>query len=110
MHCCVTAQRSMWDKHHRNWIQQHLSNNTLAKRDRSLDKRLTPVALHFLQVHGGYPKGIKIFGLSYIRTNIQGGDVTGKLLRAETQWIHRLKSVAPQSLNEDMLFTGFYKN
>lgn len=90
-------------------IQQHLSNITLAKRDRRLDKRLTPVALHFLQAYGGHPDGIRIFGLSCIKTNIRGGDLTGKLLRTETRWIHCLKSVAPLGLNEEMLFTGFYK-
>lgn len=89
--------------------QQHLSNISLAKRDDSLGKNLTSIAKHFLQEHRGNPRGSKIVGLKKIWPNPRGGDITPRLLQLETRWIHDLNSLAPAGLNEEMLFTGFYK-
>ncbi|XP_069599281.1 uncharacterized protein [Ranitomeya imitator] len=93
----------------RRQTQQHLSNISTARRDRERKKVLTSVAMHFLDVHQGNTSGFKVMGLESVRTNIRGGDITNNLLRCETKWIFNLKSLAPQGLNEEMLFTGFYK-
>lgn len=90
-------------------IQQHFSNISLARRDRQQNKTLTTVASHYLMHHGGKYNNSKIVGLDWIRATIRGGDLTPALLRSESRWIYQLNSVAPKGLNEDVLFTGFYK-
>ncbi|XP_069624214.1 uncharacterized protein [Ranitomeya imitator] len=90
-------------------IQQHLSNITTAKRDLEKGKTLTSVASHFLSTHNSQSKGIKIVGLESVPSDIRGGDITLELLRRESKWIFNLNSQTPSGLNEDMLFTGFYK-
>lgn len=89
--------------------QQHLSNISLAERDHRQGKTLTSVASHFLQEHRGKTDGIKIVGLAKAFNNIRGGDMTNKLLQMESRWIYLLNSKTPGGLNEDLLFTGFYK-
>ncbi|XP_077105060.1 uncharacterized protein LOC143759233 isoform X2 [Ranitomeya variabilis] len=89
--------------------QQHLSNISLAKRDREKGKTLTSVAAHFLEAHGSNIRGLKIMGLEGINETIRGGNLTNQLLRCESKWIYKLRSLSPVGLNEELLFTGYYK-
>lgn len=89
-------------------IQWHRFDISLAKRDESQEnKKLTSVALHFH--HHGKPEGFKVIGLDHVKLNTRGGDPIPILLRSESRWIHRLNSLVPDGMNEELLFTGFYK-
>ncbi|XP_071982900.1 peroxisomal membrane protein PMP34 isoform X2 [Engystomops pustulosus] len=90
-------------------IQQHLSTVNMAKKHFKQDKSLTSVAMHFLNFHNSYCKGIKIYGLEKIDTNIRGGNPIPLLLQKESRWIYELDTMTPTGLNEEWLFTGFYK-
>ncbi|XP_069598891.1 uncharacterized protein [Ranitomeya imitator] len=90
-------------------MQQHLSNIAMASRDQKRNKTLSSVAAHFLEKHQGLPVGFKVMGLESVSTNIRGGNITNALLRCESKWIYKLQSCTPRGLNEDLLFTGFYK-
>ncbi|XP_069615772.1 uncharacterized protein [Ranitomeya imitator] len=90
-------------------MQQHLSNIATASRDLRRDNTLSSVAAHFLEKHQGRPAGFKVMGLETVSTNIRGGNITNALLRCESKWIYKLQSCTPSGLNEDLLFTGFYK-
>ncbi|XP_069601617.1 uncharacterized protein [Ranitomeya imitator] len=90
-------------------MQQHLSNISTAQRDRDKSKTLTSVAAHFLDKHRGKTSSFKVMGLESIRMNIRGGDIHNHLLRCETKWIYELQSLSPKGLNEEFLFTGYYK-
>ncbi|XP_069612068.1 uncharacterized protein [Ranitomeya imitator] len=90
-------------------IQQHLSTITTAKKDLEKGKTLSSVASHFLSTHNSQSRGIKIVGLESVQPDIRGGDITLELLRRESKWIFNLNSQTPFGLNEDLLFTGFYK-
>ncbi|XP_069624016.1 uncharacterized protein [Ranitomeya imitator] len=90
-------------------MQQHLSNISTAKRDRDRSKTLTSVAAHFLDRHHGKTSSFKVMGLESVKMNIRGGDIHNHLLRCETKWIYELQSLAPKGLNEELLFTGYYK-
>ncbi|XP_077112541.1 uncharacterized protein LOC143767905 [Ranitomeya variabilis] len=90
-------------------IQQHFSNITTAKRDKIKGKTLTSVASHYLLEHNSLWNGTRILGLDKVPINIRGGNITSELLRRESKWIFDLNCVAPLGLNEDLLFTGFYK-
>ncbi|XP_069610646.1 isocitrate dehydrogenase [NAD] subunit gamma, mitochondrial-like [Ranitomeya imitator] len=90
-------------------IQQHFSNITTAKKDLERGKTLSSVASHFFSVHNSQYKGTRIMGLERVQSDIRGGDITLELLRRESKWIFNLNCQAPSGLNEDLLFTGFYK-
>ncbi|XP_071988310.1 uncharacterized protein [Engystomops pustulosus] len=90
-------------------IQQHFSSINMAKKHFKQDKNLTSVATHFMNFHGSQCKGVKIFGLEKIVTNIRGGDTTPILLQRESRWIYNLNSMTPTGLNEELLFSGFYR-
>ncbi|CAJ0933915.1 unnamed protein product [Ranitomeya imitator] len=90
-------------------MQQHLSNISTAARDREKNKTLSSVAAHFLDHHRCKVSSFKVMGLEGIHLNIRGGDIIHRLLRCETKWIFNLRSTAPLGLNEEILFTGFYK-
>ncbi|XP_077110824.1 uncharacterized protein LOC143766764 [Ranitomeya variabilis] len=90
-------------------IQQHFSNISTAQRDKSKGKTLTSVAAHYLVEHNSQWVGTKILGLEAVNTNMRGGNVTLELLKRESKWIFDLNCVIPLGINEDLLFTGFYK-
>ncbi|KAM4035090.1 uncharacterized protein ACNLHF_021773 [Anomaloglossus baeobatrachus] len=90
-------------------IQQHISTINTAKTDLEKGRTLSSVAAHLLQHHNGRTSGIRILGLESPKTNIRGGNPTLDLLRRKSAWIHNLNSLAPGGLNEELLFTGFYK-
>lgn len=90
-------------------VQQHCSNISLARRDASRGKKLTSVAYHFLQEHGGSIRDLKVIGLSKTWPHPRGGDITKRLLQTRTKWIYDLDCLTPNGLNEELLFTGFYK-
>lgn len=90
-------------------ILQHLPNIALAKRDSQKGKKLTSIAQHFLQVHNSCTRGLKIIGLTKIWPSVRGGNITKRLLQIEAKWIHNLDCLTPKGLNEELLFTGFYK-
>ncbi|CAJ0956764.1 unnamed protein product [Ranitomeya imitator] len=90
-------------------VQQHLSNIATAQKDRERGKNVSAVATHFLDVHHGRTRGLKVMGLEMVPLNIRGGDRVKKLLRCESRWIHDLRSLAPHGLNEELLFSGYYK-
>ncbi|XP_073426664.1 uncharacterized protein [Dendrobates tinctorius] len=90
-------------------VQQHLSNIATARVDKTKEKQITSVAAHFLECHGGSPKSLRVMGLEGVQTSIRGGKITNELLRREARWIFELKSLAPGGLNEELLYTGFYK-
>ncbi|XP_077137278.1 uncharacterized protein LOC143799794 [Ranitomeya variabilis] len=90
-------------------IQQHFSNISMAKADKAKGKTLTSVATHYLDEHNSQLVDTKILGLEGVQTNIRGGNVTLELLRRESRWIFDLNCLTPFGLNEDLLFTGFYK-
>ncbi|XP_069591607.1 uncharacterized protein [Ranitomeya imitator] len=90
-------------------VQQHLSSINTAKRDREKGKQLSSVAGHFLQIHGGSAASLKVMGLEGIKMDIRGGNIVLDLLRRESKWIYNLDSRAPVGINEELLFTGFYK-
>ncbi|XP_077113033.1 uncharacterized protein LOC143768226 [Ranitomeya variabilis] len=89
--------------------QQHFSNVRTARADKAKGKTLTSVAAHYLAEHDSQLVDTRILGLEGVRTNIRGGNVTLELLRRESKWIFQLNCLTPLGLNEDLLFTGFYK-
>ncbi|XP_071989586.1 uncharacterized protein [Engystomops pustulosus] len=89
--------------------QQHLSTIRTASSDQQKGKKLTSVALHFLRFHGGCSRGLKIVGLEKVTLNNRGGDIVPLLLRNESRWIYMLNTMAPNGLNEELLFTGHYR-
>lgn len=89
-------------------IHQHLSTIRLASHDLAHGKTLTSVAAHFVHHHQMKSKGLQVFGMDKVSTNIRGGDVVHLLLRKETQWIFEIDTMNPGSLNEELLFTGYY--
>ncbi|XP_072000686.1 uncharacterized protein [Engystomops pustulosus] len=91
-------------------IQQHLSSITTASNDLARGKKLSSVATHFLQVHHGSNHSLRVYGLEKIRWNPRGGNQTKELLKAESRWIYHLDALSPLGLNEDLLYTGFYKD
>lgn len=91
-------------------IQQHLSNISLAARDRTKGKTLTSVASHFLDHHDGKYDRLQVVGLDKVLINIRGRNVGALLLRRESRWIFELNTLHPTGLNEELLFTGFYKS
>ncbi|CAJ0968092.1 unnamed protein product [Ranitomeya imitator] len=90
-------------------VQQHLSNINTAKKDLGKGKKLSSVAGHFLQEHGGSASSLRVMGLEGVRPDVRGGNITLDLLRRESKWIYNLNSRAPGGMNEELLFTGFYK-
>ncbi|XP_072010737.1 uncharacterized protein [Engystomops pustulosus] len=90
-------------------VQQHISSINNAHVHFSQGKHLSSVAAHFRSQHGGKCRGLQVVGLNKTRPNARGGNITPELLRCEAQWIFRLNCLSPQGLNEELLFTGFYK-
>ncbi|CAJ0965642.1 unnamed protein product [Ranitomeya imitator] len=90
-------------------VQQHLSNIATAQKDRGKGKSISSIATHFLDIHHGRTRDLKVMGLEMVPLNIRGGDRVKKLLRCESRWIHDLQSLAPHGLNEELLFSGYYK-
>ncbi|XP_071995609.1 uncharacterized protein [Engystomops pustulosus] len=90
-------------------VQQHLSTISNADTHFGQDKPLSTVAAHYRMCHKGKTHGTKVMGLELIRKNPRGGNTTLALLRSEARWIFKLDCQAPKGLNEDLLFTGFYK-
>ncbi|CAJ0963544.1 unnamed protein product [Ranitomeya imitator] len=88
-------------------IQKHMSTIHLAAVDQRKGKPLTPVAAHFLAVHGCSTSKTSVVGLQKVLYGGRGGNPHKLLLRIESRWIFNLRSVAPQGLNEELLFTGF---
>ncbi|XP_071984330.1 uncharacterized protein [Engystomops pustulosus] len=90
-------------------VQKHVSTINNAAQDLANGRQLSTVAKHFYAVHGNNPSKLKVVGLEKIQSNIRGGDPVPALLRQEARWIFRLGSLSPKGINEDMLFSGFYK-
>ncbi|XP_072010910.1 uncharacterized protein [Engystomops pustulosus] len=90
-------------------VQQHLSSIRNATKHFGKGKTLSTVATHFRQFHMGQTNGIRIIGIDKVQMNIRGGDTTQELLRREARWIYNLGCAAPIGINEDLLFSGFYK-
>ncbi|XP_069606136.1 uncharacterized protein [Ranitomeya imitator] len=90
-------------------IQQNFSTIVTVKKDKEKGKTLSSVKAHFLAVHNSQSSGTKILGLESVQSDIRVGDISLELLRRESKWIYNLKSLTPSGLNEDLLFTGFYK-
>ncbi|XP_071972647.1 uncharacterized protein [Engystomops pustulosus] len=90
--------------------QQHLSSITNAGTHFSQGKTLSTVAAHFRNFHASKTRGLSVVGLDEVTTNIRGGDTIPELLRREARWIYYVGTRAPDGINKDLLFTGFYKN
>ncbi|XP_069609775.1 uncharacterized protein [Ranitomeya imitator] len=89
--------------------QQHLSSIATARTDRSRGKIITSVAKHFLEVHAGSGASLRVMGLEKVNTSIRGRDPVEDLLCREARWIYELDCLVPQGLNEELLYSGFYK-
>lgn len=50
---------------------------------------------------------LKVCGLDSITLWIRGGDPTKLLLQKESKWIFQLGALAPEGLNEELMFIGF---
>lgn len=46
-------------------------------------------------------------GLDKLKMNIRSGDPIPALVRKEARWIYTLKTLAPDGMNEEQIFTGF---
>ncbi|XP_077133866.1 uncharacterized protein LOC143788239 [Ranitomeya variabilis] len=90
-------------------VQQHLSGINTAGKDLEKGKQLSSVAGHFFKEHGGSTRGLRVMGLEGVKPDIRGGNMVLDLLRRESKWIYNLNSRAPVGINEELLFTGFYK-
>lgn len=88
-------------------IQKHFSTIALAARDKIQQKKLTPVAEHYLDHHSGKYGGTQIVGLERVFGNGRGGDLGIVLLQKESRWIFDTNSLSPNGLNAELLFTGF---
>ncbi|OCT70275.1 hypothetical protein XELAEV_18037196mg [Xenopus laevis] len=60
------------------------------------------VSAHFKVHHNPDPSLLKFIGIALKKTHWRGGDIVNAVLREETQWIHRLKTLTPQGLNIDI--------
>ncbi|MEE6513386.1 hypothetical protein FKM82_020972 [Ascaphus truei] len=64
---------------------------------------------HFTEFHGGEPTCLKYKAIEHVLPHWRGGDRGLELLKRETFWIHRLKTLAPRGLNAEIDLTPFLK-
>lgn len=69
--------------------------------------RDTPLARHVNEIHGGDPKKISFKVIEVIRPSERRGDWNKVILQKEVQWIHRLRTLEPLGLNDQMHFGCF---
>lgn len=69
--------------------------------------RDTPLARHVNEMHGGDPRCIKFLVIEVIRPTERRGDIDRTILQKEVEWIHRLRTMEPHGLNDQMFFGCF---
>lgn len=70
-------------------------------------RRDTPIARHVWENHGGDPKCLSFCAIERTRQSPRRGEWDKYILQKETQWIHRMRSVSPKGLNEQLTYGYF---
>ncbi|XP_069821233.1 uncharacterized protein [Dendropsophus ebraccatus] len=69
--------------------------------------RPKPIAIHMRTAHPEEPFRIQFQVIEVINRSIRRGDFDNLLLRKEAEWTFRLKTLEPQGLNDQLLYTSF---
>lgn len=66
-----------------------------------------PISCPVWDVHNRHMDCISFRVKEVVRPSPRKGDLNKKILQKEARWIHRLKSVEPLGLNEQLSFSCF---
>lgn len=70
-------------------------------------ERDTPLARHLWACQNGSSTDLKIMVIDHVRSTVRRSNFQKLLLQRETSWIHTLRTMTPNGLNEQLLFNCF---